>query len=143
MSERFVWWRHGLFYQIYPCSPVGGNGDGVADLQDIMDQLDDLIQLGADAMRREMPDLQRWDLDFVEDVPEDVIAYARSSNGQRVLVVTNLSGSAYILDLSELGAVGELLLSTHLTGFGSVHLAALPVKPNQSLLLRILCERSL
>jgi glycosidase len=143
MSERFIWWRHGLFYQVYPCSPVGGNGDEVTDLQDIMDQLDDLIHLGADAMRREMPDRQRGDSDLVEDLPEDVIAYAHSSSGQRLLVVTNLSGNAHILDLSELGARAELLLSTHLTGFGSVDLVALPVKPNQSLLLRILCERSL
>jgi alpha-glucosidase len=105
-------------------------------------------------LRREMPALYRGDFAFVEGVPEDVIAYTRSVENQRVLVVVNFGGNAHILDVSAVarpartwgagtdeygrrGASGQILLSTKFTACDDVDLAALPVKPNESLLLRI------
>lgn len=44
------WWRHAVFYQIYPRSFADGNGDGVGDLAGIRGRLDYLAWLGADAV---------------------------------------------------------------------------------------------
>lgn len=49
-SEPFVWWKHGVFYQIYPRSFQDSDGDGVGDLQGIIDRLDYLVELGVDAI---------------------------------------------------------------------------------------------
>jgi alpha-glucosidase len=47
-SEK--WWREGIIYQVYPRSFQDSNGDGVGDLQGIIDRLDYLQWLGVDAV---------------------------------------------------------------------------------------------
>jgi alpha-glucosidase len=53
MSE-FLWWKHGVIYQIYPRSFADSNGDGTGDLQGLIDHLDYLAgtpdSLGIDAI---------------------------------------------------------------------------------------------
>src|SRR3984893_14575335 len=44
------WWRHGVFYQIYPRSFQDSNADGVGDLKGIIDRLPHLQSLGIDAI---------------------------------------------------------------------------------------------
>jgi alpha-glucosidase len=52
------WWKTGIIYQVYPLTFADGNGDGVGDLQGIMNRLDYLndgdpnssISLGIDAI---------------------------------------------------------------------------------------------
>ncbi len=44
------WWQKAVFYQIYPRSFADGNGDGIGDLQGILDKLDYLKWLGIDAI---------------------------------------------------------------------------------------------
>jgi alpha-glucosidase len=88
-------------------------------------------------LRREMPALHRGDFAFVEEVPEDVIAYTRSADGQRVLAVVNFEGNAYSLDLSTVGNAAQLLLSSQFSEFDNVDLTALRVRPHESLLLGI------
>jgi glycosidase len=44
------WWQSGVVYQIYPRSFKDSNGDGVGDLQGIIDRLDYLKQLGVGAI---------------------------------------------------------------------------------------------
>src|SRR5688572_3929466 len=44
------WWRSGVLYQIYPRSFADSNGDGVGDLQGIIDHLDHLAWLGVDGI---------------------------------------------------------------------------------------------
>ncbi|MEO9256084.1 MAG: alpha-amylase family glycosyl hydrolase, partial [Tepidiformaceae bacterium] len=49
------WWRHAVIYQIYPRSFQDSNGDGIGDLQGIIDRLDYLNDgtensLGVDAV---------------------------------------------------------------------------------------------
>jgi alpha-glucosidase len=50
-----LWWKHGVIYQIYPRSFQDSNGDGVGDLQGVIDRLDYLNDgtersLGIDAI---------------------------------------------------------------------------------------------
>jgi alpha-glucosidase len=44
------WWRHGIFYQIYPRSFQDSNADGVGDIRGIIDRLPYLLELGVDAV---------------------------------------------------------------------------------------------
>jgi alpha-glucosidase len=48
-SDEF-WWRHGIFYQIYPRSFQDSNADGVGDIKGIIDRLPYLQALGVDAI---------------------------------------------------------------------------------------------
>ena len=45
-----IWWRHGVFYQIYPRSFQDSNADGVGDIRGIIDRLLYLQALGTDAI---------------------------------------------------------------------------------------------
>jgi len=44
------WWRHGIFYQVYPRSFQDSDADGVGDIRGIIDRLPYLLQLGVDAL---------------------------------------------------------------------------------------------
>src|SRR6202049_4612541 len=44
------WWRHGIFYQIYPRSFQDSNADGVGDIAGIIERLPYLQALGIDAV---------------------------------------------------------------------------------------------
>jgi alpha-glucosidase len=49
-DHRRPWWRDGVVYQIYPRSFADANGDGVGDLPGVTAHLDDLAELGVDAV---------------------------------------------------------------------------------------------
>ena len=49
-SEVHPWWRHAVFYEIYPRSFADSNGDGIGDLKGIASKLDYLKDLGVDAI---------------------------------------------------------------------------------------------
>ena len=49
MAE-LAWWQRGVVYEIYPRSFMDANGDGVGDLQGIIDKLDYFGWLGVDAL---------------------------------------------------------------------------------------------
>lgn len=44
------WWRHAVFYEIYPRSFADSNGDGIGDLNGIASKLTYLKELGVDAI---------------------------------------------------------------------------------------------
>ncbi len=44
------WWRTAVIYQIYPRSFADSSGDGVGDLPGVTAHLDDLVELGVDAL---------------------------------------------------------------------------------------------
>lgn len=50
MNKEFVWWKHGVIYQIYPRSYQDTSGNGVGDLKGILQRLDYLAWLGIDAI---------------------------------------------------------------------------------------------
>ena len=50
MDQGDNWWRHGIFYQIYPRSFQDSNGDGIGDLNGIIKRLGYLKELGVQAI---------------------------------------------------------------------------------------------
>jgi alpha-glucosidase len=50
MTDSETWWRSGILYQIYPRSWSDSDGDGIGDLQGIVDRLDYLAWLGVDGL---------------------------------------------------------------------------------------------
>ena len=48
--EPWIWWKHGVIYHIYPRSFMDSNGDGVGDIQGVINKLDYLAELGIDAI---------------------------------------------------------------------------------------------
>jgi alpha-glucosidase len=49
-SQNFCWWKHGVIYHIYPQSFYDSNGDGIGDLQGIIQKIEYLRELGVDAI---------------------------------------------------------------------------------------------
>ncbi|MDP6224937.1 MAG: alpha-amylase family glycosyl hydrolase [Anaerolineales bacterium] len=47
---EFLWWKHGVIYQIYPRSFRDSSGNGIGDLQGIIEKLDYVAELGVDAI---------------------------------------------------------------------------------------------
>jgi len=50
MIDNSIWWRNGIFYQIYPRSFQDSDGDGVGDLAGVIRRLPYLSALGIDAV---------------------------------------------------------------------------------------------
>jgi alpha-glucosidase len=49
-NDDAAWWRDGVLYQIYVRSFADSNGDGIGDLQGVIDHLDHLEWLGVDGI---------------------------------------------------------------------------------------------
>lgn len=49
-ETKTQWWKNAVVYQIYPRSFQDSNGDGIGDLQGIIQRLDYLARLGIDAI---------------------------------------------------------------------------------------------
>ncbi len=49
-EEKWLWWKHGVIYHIYPRSFSDSNNDGIGDLRGIIQKLPYLSDLGIDAI---------------------------------------------------------------------------------------------
>ncbi|MFY0650842.1 MAG: alpha-glucosidase [Cyclobacteriaceae bacterium] len=49
-KDAMVWWKHGVIYHVYTKSFYDSNGDGIGDLQGIIQKLDYIASLGVDAI---------------------------------------------------------------------------------------------
>lgn len=49
-KDQLSWWKEAVIYQIYPRSFYDTNGDGIGDIQGIIEKLDYLTDLGVDAV---------------------------------------------------------------------------------------------
>lgn len=88
------WWQQAVIYQIYPRSFYDSNGDGVGDLQGIIQKLDYLQALGIDAIwlspvYRSPQDDNGYDISDYQDIDpifgnladmDELIAKAREKN---------------------------------------------------------------
>ena len=50
MTAERAWWKEAVVYQIYPRSFNDSDGDGIGDLQGIIERLDHVAELGADVI---------------------------------------------------------------------------------------------
>jgi alpha-glucosidase len=49
-NDNFIWWKHGVMYEIWPRSFYDSTGDGSGDLTGITEKLDYLADLGIDGI---------------------------------------------------------------------------------------------
>jgi alpha-glucosidase len=49
-DDNLTWWKHGVFYHIYPRSFMDSNNDGIGDIRGIIKKLDYLSDLGITAV---------------------------------------------------------------------------------------------
>ncbi len=106
MADAWVWWKHGVIYQIYPRSYQDSNGDGVGDLPGIISRLDHLNDgtersLGIDAIwlspfyRSPMADFgydvsDHRDVDPIFGTLEDFDQLVRAAHDRGIRVVVDL-----------------------------------------------------
>jgi oligo-1,6-glucosidase/alpha-glucosidase len=50
MDEQRAWWKEAVVYQIYPKSFADSDGDGIGDIQGVIDHLDYVASLGVDVI---------------------------------------------------------------------------------------------
>ncbi|WP_377887258.1 alpha-glucosidase [Alkalihalobacillus sp. R86527] len=71
-----IWWKEAVGYQIYPRSFQDSNGDGIGDLQGIIQRLDYIKELGVDViwicpMYKSPNDDNGYDISDYQDIMED------------------------------------------------------------------------
>ena len=88
MTEKKLWWKDGVIYQIYPRSFQDTNGDGIGDLAGIIQHLDYLQELGIDGIWLS-PIMPSPDVDFGYEkdkiILHNIALYAEP--GQKVALV--------------------------------------------------------
>lgn len=100
MLNNYLWWQHGVIYQIYPRSFQDANGDGVGDLPGITARLDYLKWLGIDAIwispcfRSPMKDFG-YDVSDYRDIDP---LFGTMADFDRLLEETHRRGLRLILD---------------------------------------------
>ena len=88
------------------------------------------------ALRRRSRALRHGALQLLADLPQDVLAWTRASEDERLVLVANMGDSAQAVDLSRLAGDGVVLAATNGRN-GSLALADLRLEPLEGLLLRL------
>ena len=99
--DKYLWWRDGVIYQIYPRSFADSNGDGLGDLPGITSRLDYLSDLGIDAIWLS-PIYPSPDKDFGYDVSNYVDIdprFGTLADFDRLVTEAHSRGIRVILDL--------------------------------------------
>lgn len=101
MDNSRLWWQDGVVYHIYPRSFADSNGDGIGDLNGIIQKLDYLSDLGINAIWLS-PINPSPDVDFGYDVADyrDVDPkYGTLADFDHLVSVAHQHGIRIILDL--------------------------------------------
>lgn len=94
------WWKHAVFYQIYPRSFKDDNGDGIGDLQGIISKLEHLKDAGITAAwlspiyKSPQVDMG-YDISDYMDISED---YGTLDDLKQLVVKANQLGLKIIMD---------------------------------------------
>lgn len=105
MSEglymKKIWWKEAVAYQIYPRSFQDSNGDGIGDLQGIIQRLDYIKDLGIDViwicpMYKSPNDDNGYDISDYEDIMED---FGTMTDFDALLAAVHDRGMKLIIDL--------------------------------------------
>jgi alpha-glucosidase len=87
--------------------------------------------------RRTLPALRDGSITFVDGTPNDVVAYLRQYEGQRLLVIINFANREFSFDLSNLTRQVVLLLSSEFSLIESINPERMVIKAHESLLLQL------
>ncbi|MDZ5471713.1 alpha-glucosidase [Bacillus sp. 31A1R] len=96
-----TWWKEAIAYQIYPRSFQDSNGDGIGDLQGIIQRLDYLKDLGIDViwicpMYKSPNDDNGYDISDYQDIMED---FGNMADFDELLSEVHKRGMKLIIDL--------------------------------------------
>ena len=100
-ADAHEWWRHAVFYEIYPRSFADSNDDGIGDLNGITSKLDYLKELGVGAIWI-TPCFPSPQVDFgydVSDYEQIDPMYGTLSDFDRLVAEGRKRGIRVILDL--------------------------------------------
>lgn len=95
------WWKEAVFYQIYPRSFKDSNGDGIGDINGIIEKLDYLNDLGVDCiwcspMYKSPNDDNGYDISDYYDIMDD---FGTMADFDRLLSEVHKRGMRLIMDL--------------------------------------------
>ena len=95
------WWKEAVFYQIYPRSFKDSNGDGIGDINGIIEKLDYLKDLGVDCiwcspMYKSPNDDNGYDISDYYDIMDD---FGTMADFDRLLREVHQRGMRLIMDL--------------------------------------------
>ena len=96
-----AWWKEAVVYQIYPRSFYDSNGDGIGDLQGIIQKLDYLVDLGIDVIwlcpvYKSPNDDNGYDISDYEDIMDD---FGSMKDFDELLEEAHKRGIKLIMDL--------------------------------------------
>ncbi|KAJ8091764.1 hypothetical protein PM082_020999 [Marasmius tenuissimus] len=100
-TEKRAWWKDSIVYQIYPTSFNDTNGDGIGDLNGILDKLDHIKDLGATVIwlspiyKSPLADMGYDIADYRDIDPR----YGTLEDWDKLLKATHEKGMKLIMDL--------------------------------------------
>jgi alpha-glucosidase len=89
------------------------------------------------ALRRRTPALRVGSYRTLDTNALEAVTYLRKFDGRRFVVALNLSSLELRLNLSEAGAEGRILLSTHLDREGLVQLSHVPMRADEGVVIEL------
>lgn len=101
MSVKNQWWKKSVVYQIYPRSFMDSNGDGIGDINGIVEKLDYLKELGVDVLwlspvYKSPNDDNGYDISDYQDIMDD---FGTLSDFDRMLQEAHKRGLKIMMDL--------------------------------------------
>ncbi len=88
-------------------------------------------------LRKTSPALHGGSFEFVDGLPDDIIAYLRENGDEKLLCLVNFSNQEYAVNISHVAAAGSLLISTDLSDPGEVDMNLFTVVANQGYVIKV------
>jgi alpha-glucosidase len=86
------------------------------------------------SLRRSQPALHRGTFTFLDNLPEEVLAFVREANGVRLLVCLNFGAAEQTIDLRHMANTAKTMLSTH---FRQLNGTTVTLQPHESILFEL------